>query len=386
MNLQGRPTNAGPNDIVHEEDYVDLIRVSKAPDEAYIQTLEQQQLAVRNLTHGFQFDTSWTYEDICFFLELHFEYLFRYFKEGPETRHYVANTPFLVVHKSHQTMTAVSYEPASLNGGVIKRNCMLQKKGFRDMKLFFGMFSYALSLVATTLLSYHFVTVTRHVVPLAVLASWSRSCFITLPPPTGQTSGGSSRSGKRKRVPTTPPTSDEEVRILEDSRIEAHSPPNKRVTTRGVFVFLGCSYSSLNKHCYLATGDASRQTRGRSWSVATDLNTIDTHSSVDMNADKSTGEACQWEEYDPANFGPDIPVAGASSSSTYASTSTQGPGISISGSEQTPNSSRREHTLPLLDIADVLDPLAPQQSFSELNINRSVENPYDTDLDIAFDF
>jgi hypothetical protein len=70
-----RPTqsHAGPDDIVQEEDYVDVIRVSKAPDEAYIQTLEQQHLAV------------------CHFLEIHFIFLL----EGLETQHYSTNSIFL---------------------------------------------------------------------------------------------------------------------------------------------------------------------------------------------------------------------------------------------------------------------------------------------------
>ena len=136
--LQGLPSNAG--DDVQEDDYIDVIGVTKAPDEANIQILEQQCLAIRNVTDGFELNTSWLYEDICYFLETHFKFLFRYFKEGPNSETATnSESPFMVVHKNHQTLTAVSYEPNMFDGEVLRRNCMLQKKSFLDVKLFFGM-------------------------------------------------------------------------------------------------------------------------------------------------------------------------------------------------------------------------------------------------------
>jgi hypothetical protein len=118
------------------------IKLPKAPNEAYIQSLERQCLAVRNVIYGYQFDTSWSFEDICFFLRLHFPFLFRYFKEGPAMAHYATESPFLVVHKNFQTLTAIPYETSAFDGEVLRRNCMMQKKGFQLSKLYFGMFQY----------------------------------------------------------------------------------------------------------------------------------------------------------------------------------------------------------------------------------------------------
>lgn len=143
-NFQGPPAHAGPDDIIGEDNYTDIIKVSKAPDEAYIQLLEQQCLAVHNVKDGFQLDTSWSYEDISFFLRLHFPFLFRYFKEGPDTADFAEKTPFLVVLKIHQMLQAVPYEPMSLNGEVLHWNCMLEKKGSQKLKLYFGMFKLLL--------------------------------------------------------------------------------------------------------------------------------------------------------------------------------------------------------------------------------------------------
>jgi hypothetical protein len=84
-----------------------------------------------------------------------------------------------------------------------------------------------------------------------------------------------------------------------------------------------------------------------------------------------------WEDYNPSKFGPDIalPVPGAASSS---STSTR-TGLVIADSGQ------QERTT-LLDADTEVYPILSQQSFSDLNINRSEEDPYQADVDIAFDF
>jgi hypothetical protein len=151
LTIQGPPTHAGPDDIIGEEDFIDVIKTSKAPDEAYIQVLERQCLAVRDIVYGFTLETGWAYEDICYFLQCQFPFLFRYFKEGPLAGRYTTETPFLVVHKSHQTLTAIPYEPMALNGEVLRRNSMLNKKSFQLSKLYFGMFK----LTVILLYAYH---------------------------------------------------------------------------------------------------------------------------------------------------------------------------------------------------------------------------------------
>lgn len=96
------------------------------------------------------------------------------------------------------------------------------------------------------------------------MTSWSRGEFVTLPPPTAQlvaVNGGDaterSRSVKRKRrrAPSTPTTSDEEVSILEGGPIafRVRSPPRKRLT-RGVFplmsYYLSLTFGDLLRSSY----------------------------------------------------------------------------------------------------------------------------------------
>lgn len=78
-NFQSPLGHTGPDNVISEEDYTDVIKVSKAPDEAYIQLLEQQHLAICDMTEGFKLDTSWSYEDIEFYLRNLFPFLFHYF-------------------------------------------------------------------------------------------------------------------------------------------------------------------------------------------------------------------------------------------------------------------------------------------------------------------
>ena len=106
----------------------------------YVQLLEHQLLAIRDISDGYELDKNWSYEEISYYLKCHFPFLFRYFKEGPNTAYYATDTPFIVVSKSHQTLSAVPYELMSLNGEVLHRNCMQDKKGFHKLKLYFGMF------------------------------------------------------------------------------------------------------------------------------------------------------------------------------------------------------------------------------------------------------
>ena len=112
---------------------------TKAPDEGYIQLLEQQRLAIRNTTEGFELDTSWTYDEVYTFLRHHFSFLFQYFEEGPNADSYLLTTPFIVVHKSHQTLRAVPYEQECLDGGVLQRNSAVPRSGLHQWKLFFGL-------------------------------------------------------------------------------------------------------------------------------------------------------------------------------------------------------------------------------------------------------
>jgi len=57
--LQGPPPQVVQlGDTIDAKDYIDIIAVTKAPDKAYIQLLEQQKLAVHNTTEGFEIDNT----------------------------------------------------------------------------------------------------------------------------------------------------------------------------------------------------------------------------------------------------------------------------------------------------------------------------------------
>ena len=150
ISIQGPPQHAfHMGSEITEEDYIDTIAITKAPDEAYVQLLEQQQLAIRNMKEGYEFDTTWDYDDIYMFLRGHFTFLFRYFEEGPNADSYASETPFLIVHKAQRTLSAVPYNPASLNGDVLCRNSAVHKSGLCFWKMLFGGLTTKISLRLT---------------------------------------------------------------------------------------------------------------------------------------------------------------------------------------------------------------------------------------------
>jgi hypothetical protein len=133
---QGPPPHAAHvDDEVDVNDYINTIAVTRAPDEAYIQLLEQQQLAIRNVSEGYELDSTWDSEDIYAFLRPRFPFLFRYFEEGPNAKEYESTTPFIVVNKSRQTLSAVPYK---MDGDVLRRNSDVPRSGLQMRKLFFG--------------------------------------------------------------------------------------------------------------------------------------------------------------------------------------------------------------------------------------------------------
>jgi len=94
--------NAGE---VTEDDYIDVLPDghNRIPNEAYVQLLEKQCLAIRDTTNGFLLDMNWSYNKVYEFLESHFKFLFHYFAMGPNADQYKSDPPFLVVNKSRQT-------------------------------------------------------------------------------------------------------------------------------------------------------------------------------------------------------------------------------------------------------------------------------------------
>jgi len=124
-------------DEITEDDYIDTIVNTKAPTDGVIQSLEEQQLAIRNTDEGYELDSTWDFDDICGFLRPLFPFLFRYFEEGPNTESYQLSTPFIVVNKSHQTVVALPYK---LNGDILRRNSDTRtgKNGLQQRKIFFG--------------------------------------------------------------------------------------------------------------------------------------------------------------------------------------------------------------------------------------------------------
>jgi hypothetical protein len=111
----------------------------RAPNEAYVQLLEKQCLAIRDTKNGFLVDMNWSYSKIYEFLETHFKFLFHYFATGPDADQYKSNAPFLVVNKSRHTLRAVSGDLLDLNGDLLSWNAVVPAKYARRMwRLWFG--------------------------------------------------------------------------------------------------------------------------------------------------------------------------------------------------------------------------------------------------------
>jgi len=143
-------------DEISEADYIDVLpqASNRSPNEAYIQLLETQHLAIRD-TSGFLLDSEWTYSRIYAFLESHFKFLFHYFAMGPNADLYESESPFLVINKSRQTLRAVPCESLDLNGDMLCRNSAVPKTGQRLWRLLFGKLRFEMPVICLLTLYYH---------------------------------------------------------------------------------------------------------------------------------------------------------------------------------------------------------------------------------------